>query len=150
VPDRAPTNGAPTGLLVNVDVDDLPRAIAFYAAAFGLVPGRRFGDSAIEMLGLPAPLYLLCRAAGTHAVPGEARRRRNYSRHWTPLHLDFVVPDIHAALERALHAGALLDQPLAARPFGLIAVLSDPFGHGFCLLEFTGRGYDEVATGGGA
>jgi hypothetical protein len=24
--------------------------------------------------------------------------------------------------------------------------LADPFGHGFCLIEFTGRGYDEVAT----
>jgi len=30
--------------------------------------------------------------------------------------------------------------------FGQIAVLSDPFGNGFCLLEFAGRGYDEVAT----
>jgi hypothetical protein len=26
--------------------------------------------------------------------------------------------------------------------------LADPFGHGFCLIEFTGRGYDEVATEG--
>jgi predicted enzyme related to lactoylglutathione lyase len=138
--------GAATGVLINVDVDDLPRAIAFYSQAFGLTPARRFGDVAIEMLGLPSPLYLLAHAAGTHAIPGEPRRRRNYSRHWTPVHLDFVVDDVHAALERALRAGATLDQPLAAKPFGQIAVLSDPFGNGFCLLEFTGRGYDEVAT----
>jgi len=135
-----------TGLLVNIDVDDLPRAIAFYAEAFGLRPGRRFGDGAIEMLGLPSPLYLLANAAGTLPIPGEPRRRRNYSRHWTPVHLDFVVDDVQAALERALRAGAVLDRPLTAKPFGQIAVLSDPFGNGFCLLEFTGRGYDEIAT----
>jgi len=137
---------ATPGILINIDVDDLPRAIAFYAAAFGLAPARRFGDDAVEMLGLAAPLYLLANAAGTLAIPGEPRRRRNYSRHWTPVHLDFVVDDVHAALERALNAGATLDQPLTAKPFGQIAVLSDPFGNGFCLLEFTGRGYDEVAT----
>jgi predicted enzyme related to lactoylglutathione lyase len=62
------------------------------------------------------------------------------------VHLDFVVEDIHAALGRALDAGAQLDQPVRARPFGHIAVLSDPFGNGFCLLEFTGRGYDEIGT----
>jgi len=25
-----------------------------------------------------------------------------------------------------------------------MANLADPFGHGFCLLEFRGKGYDEV------
>jgi lactoylglutathione lyase len=25
--------------------------------------------------------------------------------------------------------------------------LADPFGHGLCLIEFRGRGYDEIATG---
>jgi hypothetical protein len=24
-------------------------------------------------------------------------------------------------------------------------MLADPFGNGFCLLEFRGRGYDEIA-----
>lgn len=26
--------------------------------------------------------------------------------------------------------------------------LADPFGHGVCLLQFSGRGYDEIATPG--
>lgn len=137
--------GAATAVLVNVDVDDLSRAVAFYTQAFGLTVGRRFGAAAVELDGLPAKLYLLANAAGTAAVPGEPRRRRNYSRHWTPVHLDFVVEDVHAALARALDAGAHLDQPLKTRAFGQIAVLSDPFGNGFCLLEFSGRGYDEIA-----
>jgi len=25
-------------------------------------------------------------------------------------------------------------------------MLADPFGHGICLIEFVGRGYDEIAT----
>ena len=27
----------------------------------------------------------------------------------------------------------------------LAALMADPFGNGFCLLPFTGRGYDEIA-----
>jgi hypothetical protein len=23
--------------------------------------------------------------------------------------------------------------------------MADPFGHGFCLIQFLGRGYDEIA-----
>jgi hypothetical protein len=25
-------------------------------------------------------------------------------------------------------------------------MLADPFGHGICLIEFVGRGYDEIAS----
>jgi hypothetical protein len=25
--------------------------------------------------------------------------------------------------------------------------VADPFGHGICLIEFVGKGYDEIATG---
>lgn len=142
--------GPSPGVLVNVDVDDLPRAEAFYATAFNLSPARRFGEHGVELLGLPAPLYLLRKPSGTLAIPGEPRRRRNYSRHWTPVHLDFVVPDIHAALHRALNAGATLEQPVSAQPYGQIALLADPFGNGFCLVEFGDRGYDAIATGNGA
>jgi predicted enzyme related to lactoylglutathione lyase len=142
------TDAAPA-LLVNVDVDDLARAEAFYVAAFALKPARRFGSAALELTGLPVPLYLLHKAAGTPAVPGEARRRRNYSRHWTPVHLDFVVTDIHAALHRALNAGATLEGPIRTAAWGQMALLADPFGNGLCLLEFSERGYDAVATGHG-
>jgi hypothetical protein len=30
---------------------------------------------------------------------------------------------------------------------GRLAVLADPFGDGFCLLEFQGRGCDELLGG---
>jgi catechol 2,3-dioxygenase-like lactoylglutathione lyase family enzyme len=47
-------------LLVNVDVDDLERAIEFYGGALGLRLGRRlFGGSVAEMLGGSSKIYLL-------------------------------------------------------------------------------------------
>jgi len=35
------------GLLVNIDVDDLQRGVAFYTEALGLHVGRRFGAVAV-------------------------------------------------------------------------------------------------------
>lgn len=131
-------------LLINIDVDDLPRAERFYTAAFGLRPGRRFGDDALELLGGTAPVCLLAKAAGSAAVP-DGGATRDYARHWTPVHLDIVVEDLDAALARALAAGARLERPVAQQRWGRLALLADPFGHGFCLLQFLGRGYDEIA-----
>jgi predicted enzyme related to lactoylglutathione lyase len=132
-------------ILANIDVDDLPRASEFYCSALGLAVGRRFGSSAVELLGGSAPLYLLEKAAGTQASSA-CGARRDYARHWTPVHLDFVVPDIGSALERATRAGARLEGEVRTHRWGRIAVLADPFGHGFCLIEFLGRGYDEIAS----
>ena len=135
---------AKASLLVNVDVADLARAVAFYCEALGLSVGRRLGDTAIELLGAGAPLYLLAKPAGSKASPITAQRR-DYSRHWTPVHLDFVVSDIERAVQRALTAGATLEGEIGAHAWGRLALMADPFGHGFCLLEFHGRGYDEIA-----
>ena len=130
-------------LLVNVDVDDLHEAVRFYGEAFGLTVGRRFGSIGVEMLGTSSPIYLLARQAGTTPAP-TVDRPRDYARHWTPVHLDFVVDDIEAAVVRALAAGAVLERPLSTSAWGRLAVMADPFGHGFCFVQFLGRGYDEL------
>jgi predicted enzyme related to lactoylglutathione lyase len=133
-------------LLVNVDVDDLERGVRFYTQAFGLRVGRQFGGDAVELLGGEVPIYLLVKPAGS--VPfSDAPSVRDYNRHWTPVHLDFVVTDLDAALARVEAAGAMREGAISERPWGRMALLSDPFGHGLCLLEFEGRGYDEIATG---
>ncbi|KAB2917033.1 MAG: VOC family protein [Hyphomicrobiaceae bacterium] len=134
------------GILINIDVDDLDRAIAFYGALLGLKAGRRFGTFGVELPGGAAPIYLLVKAPGTVASPAAGEHRR-YTRHWTPVHLDFVVPDLDKAVAAALALGAKQDDPVATHAWGCIAHLADPFGHGFCLIQFLGRGYDEVATG---
>jgi predicted enzyme related to lactoylglutathione lyase len=62
------------------------------------------------------------------------------------VHLDFVVRDIDGALARAKAAGATVEREAQQHAYGKIALLADPFGNGFCLLQFTGRGYDEIAV----
>jgi len=132
-------------VLANIDVDDLGRAADFYCSALELTIGRRFGDSAIELVGASSAIYLLKHAAGTRATSSTSQPR-DFGRHWTPVHLDFVVPDIESAVARAQNAGARLEGDVRTHKWGRIAVLADPFGHGFCLIEFLGRGYDEIAT----
>ena len=131
-------------LLINLDVDDLDDAIAFYSAVFELRVGRRFGAGAVEMLGSSAPIYLLARAAGT-AVSSATTGRRFYERHWTPIHLDFVVDDIESAVQKAITGGALLEAAITTHKWGRLALMADPFGHGFCFVQFLGTGYDEIA-----
>lgn len=135
-------NATARNFIVNIDVPDLAAAETFYLAAFGLHIGRRLGTGAVELVGGPTPLYLLQNEAGSAAT--EDGDVRDYERHWTPLHLDWVVEDIDAALMRAVAAGAMLEQPVRERRWSRIAVLADPFGHGFCLIQFTGEGYDAL------
>ena len=61
------------------------------------------------------------------------------------MHLDFVVTDLENALQRAKAAGASVESEVQNHAWGRIVLLADPFGNGLCLLQFTGRGYDEIA-----
>ena len=132
-------------LLINIDVDDLEKGINFYQNSLGLRLGRRLFDGTVaEMVGGSSNVYLLIKPSGTSASP-QVSLERDYRRHWTPLHLDFEVEDIEAAVHRALSSGAKLEGEVQTFTWGRIAMMSDPFGHGFCLLQFIGRGYDEVA-----
>ena len=131
-------------MMLNIDVPDLKLAERFYCAAFELRRGRQIGGDIVELLGGPAPIYLLQKADGT--IPATSANPRNYQRHWTPVHFDIVVADIDAAVERVLSAGAVQESPVSIANWGKLATFADPFGHGFCLVEFIGRGYDEIAT----
>jgi predicted enzyme related to lactoylglutathione lyase len=131
-------------LLINLDVDDLDAAVRFYTSAVPLRVGRRFGDSGIELLGASAPLYLLAKPAGTRSA-GPSSPVRDYARHWTPVHVDFVSDAIEASVSTAVAAGATLEGSISTHRWGRLALLADPFGHGFCFVQFVGRGYDEVA-----
>src|SRR6516225_7560740 len=110
-------------LLVNIDVPDLGRAVAFYTAAFGLTVSRRFGAEGAELSGWPVRLYLLQKPEGSVGA-GESQRR--YERHWTPVHLDIVVDDLEEALSRAIAAGARLETEVWTAAWGKIVVLADP------------------------
>lgn len=130
---------------INIDVDDLEKGVAFYAGAVGLTPVRRLGDFAVELAGAQAPVFLLSRAPATPAFSG-ATVTRDYARHWTPVHLDFLVKELEGALERAVSAGARAESAIETYPWGRMALLADPFGNGFCLIELDAAGYGAIAT----
>ena len=119
---------------VSVDVPNLADGVRFYSTAFGFakvaepIPGLavlRAGDSEI---------CILEKAAGT--APSEhTPEKRHYGRHWTPVHMDLHVDDFKASLARALAAGAKQEQLFENPKHPTVAFCSDPFGHGFCLIE---------------
>jgi predicted enzyme related to lactoylglutathione lyase len=131
-------------LLVNIDVSDLEAAERFYCAALALRPGRRFGTDGVELLGADAKIYLLQKDPGTQAFP-LSREGRTYERHWTPVHLDFVVDHLETAIEKSIAAGGAQEQPIRENAWGRIAAMADPFGHGYCLIQFSAAGYDAIA-----
>jgi lactoylglutathione lyase len=131
-----------TRVLINIDVPDLDAACSFYCDALDLgVERHLFGGSIAELGGANAAVFLLHQPAGSVAA---AARPRDYARHWTPVHFDVAVDDLDAALARALAAGAVLEGDIDSAVWGRIARLADPFGHGFCLIEFSALGYDAV------
>jgi catechol 2,3-dioxygenase-like lactoylglutathione lyase family enzyme len=133
------------GLLLNIDVPNVAAAEAFYCAALGLRVGRHFGTDFVELLGSDAPIYLLTKKSGTAIGPAGGDTRR-YERHWSPIHADFVVEDMDVAIARALAAGAVREGETCDAPYGRLAMFADPFGHGFCLIEFNEAGYDAIAS----
>ena len=133
------------GLLINIDVPDMEAGIAFYTTALGLEIGRRFGEDFVELLGREAPIYLLRKDAGTPIGPAGGDTRR-YSRHWSPIHPDFVVDDLEQARALVLAAGAVQEGDTCETRYGKLAMFADPFGHGFCLIEFNEEGYDAIVA----
>lgn len=129
-------------VLINIDVPDLDAGIRFYEAALGLRLKRKlFSGSVAEMSGGGARLCLLEKSERSSAADGALR---DYRRHWTPVHLDFIVEDIASAVARAVQAGARLESGPRSFSWGRLATLGDPFGHGLCLVQWKGGGYDEV------
>lgn len=123
---------------VCIDVPDLAKGLRFYTDAFGFskisepYPGvavLRIGDVTIELLE---------KREQTRPSPN-TRDVRRYDRHWTPVHLDFHVEDLNAALDKALKAGAVKEQFFESPEHGSAAFCSDPFGNGFCILERKSR-----------
>lgn len=128
--------------LLNIDVPDLTTAEIFYRDAFGLTLVRRLGVGVTELGGWPVRVFLLEKSEGSIGAPG---RTRSYERHWTPIHFDVVVTDVATAYGRALSSGATSEREPTVAPYGWLAMLVDPFGHGFCLIEFNDDGYEALA-----
>lgn len=71
--------------------------------------------------------------AGSNPLPyGDAIR--NYNRHWTPVHLDFVVLNLGQCVLLAVELGGVKEGGKSG-DWGAIAFCADPFGSGFCVMQ---------------
>jgi predicted enzyme related to lactoylglutathione lyase len=119
---------------ITIDVPNLAEGIRFYSQAFGFsissepVPG-------VAVLRVDAAEICLLEKAPGSAPSSHTSETRHYQRHWTPVHMDIHVDDLKAALAKALQAGAKQEQLFENPEHGSAAFCSDPFGHGFCLIE---------------
>lgn len=124
-----------TTVSVSLDVPNLAEGVAFYCAAFGFAKKSEPVPGVVAVLGgLNVELCLLEKPAGSTPAPDTSDRRK-YERHWTPVHLDYHVDDLHAALQHVEALGAKREQLFEHAGHGSAAFCTDPFGHGFCLLS---------------
>jgi len=131
------------GVHAYIDVEDAERAIAFYCDGLGLTVKRRLDRHWIELSGAAIPIFLLSQRPEV-ADLGQVKAPRRFDRHWTPVHLDFIVSELDAAVSRLTERGGTLDRAIEVKEYGRIAYMADPFGNGFDLIEFSGPGYDLV------
>lgn len=129
-------------MIVNIDVPELAPAIEFYSTALGLNLSRIIDTDVAELTGASSVIYLLANVSGSVPARSVAEARR-YSRHWTPVHIDFVVDDVVKAADRAIKAGATQESECIEWRGSKCITFSDPFGHGFCLIEFDKDTYSE-------
>jgi predicted enzyme related to lactoylglutathione lyase len=129
-------------IIINIDVPELAPAIRFYTAALGLTYTRTLDDDVAELTGASATIYLLCKAPGTPAVKAPPIAR-DFGRHWTPVHFDLVVDDVDVAAARAIAAGAKPETGYVDWKGSRCVSFGDPFGHGFCFIEFERGTYEE-------
>ena len=128
-------------VVINIDVPALVPAIDFYCRALNVVHTRTLDSDVAELTGGATTIYLLQKSTGSPAVADSPIARR-YERHWTPVHFDVVVSDLDDAVTRALAAGALLEAGPIEWRGSRCMTFADPFGHGFCLLQFAdGKSY---------
>jgi catechol 2,3-dioxygenase-like lactoylglutathione lyase family enzyme len=86
-----------TRIGISIDVEDVDRAVAFYRDGLGLRVLESGKGWARMALGEQSFFF------GIPWGP-EGRIERDHERHWTPVHLDFVVDDFDVAVERAIKA----------------------------------------------
>ena len=119
---------------VSVDVPSLEAGIRFYADAFGYSKVSEPYPGVVVLRAGESEILLLKKASGS--APFQLTdERRHYNRHRTPIHIDFHVDDSKSSLEKAIAAGAKQEQLFEKPGQPSAAFCSDPFGHGFCLIE---------------
>jgi len=112
---------------LSIDCKDPARARAFYAALLGYQQRELYGCPALVAENGQAILFMSCDFPYRPPVWPEKLFRQQKQ-----MHLDFVVDDLPAAVEKAMRLGAVKPR----KQYGdYYVTLLDPERHPFCLLQ---------------
>jgi len=117
---------------VSIDVSNLKKAEAFYIEALGCKKVRNQGDMVVLAVE-NADIYLQEKAPGSNPLESSSVVR-DYARHWTPIHLDFICNDVDVLVSKIVKLGGLHEGGDRG-DWGSIAYCADPFGNGFCVIN---------------
>lgn len=117
---------------ISIDVSDMEKASLFYTNALGCKV-LRDGAEITKLSADNVEIYLLNKTPGSNPLISQSASR-DYSRHWTPVHLDFNITDIEQAVANVREFGGT-HEGSESGDWGTIAYCADPFGNGFCLCQ---------------
>jgi len=117
---------------VSIDVSDLKQAETFYMEALGCKKVRDQGSMVILSVE-NSHIYLQEKKAWTKPLKS-SDVVRDYNRHWTPIHLDFLCDNVDEVVSRVVKLGWTHEWWESA-DWGAIAHCADPFGNGFCIIN---------------
>jgi predicted enzyme related to lactoylglutathione lyase len=117
---------------ISIDVSDLRQGEEFYVSALGCKKLRdQMGMSVISSDNVE--IYIQEKKAGSNPISDKSVKR-DYSRHWTPIHLDFITSDIENVVKKVIELGGKKEGG-ESWDGGSIAYCVDPFGNGFCVIN---------------
>ena len=118
---------------LSIDVPELEAGLRFYATVFGFVEKARPFPTMAVLDANNVTVCMHAKPSGTKPSVASAELRR-YERHWTPVHLDFDVPDLDAVLVKVRAEGGTVENEFRNQGPKPVAFCSDPFGNGFCVI----------------
>ena len=115
-----------------IDVSDINKATSFYTQVLGCrIKTEKENSAELEVDN--STIYLVEMAEYSNPLI-EGSDSRRYSRHWTPVHLDFHVTEIETSISLLREFGGKLEGQKSG-DWGTAAFCADPFGNGFCMIE---------------
>ena len=108
---------------VSIDVSNLKEAETFYVEAIGCKKVRNQGDNMVVLSVENSDIYLQEKEAGTKPLKS-SDVVRDYERHWTPIHLDFLCENVDEVVSKVLKLGGTHEGGESA-DWGAIAYCAD-------------------------
>lgn len=118
---------------VSIDVSNLKLAESFYIEALGCKKLRDQDPDMVVLATENCDIYLQEKEPGTKPILSN-EVVRDYKRHWTPVHLDFLTENVDEIVEKITKLGGLREGGESG-DWGSIAYCADPFGNGFCVIN---------------